>query len=56
MYPGKFFKAGDFMIGDGTGSATVYNSDSMESEKNKLKFIEPYLLAASSNNEGKTGS
>jgi peptidyl-prolyl isomerase H (cyclophilin H) len=56
VYPGRFMKGGDFMNGDGTGSATVYNSSTIESEKNKLKFIEPYLLAASANNEGRIGS
>jgi cyclophilin family peptidyl-prolyl cis-trans isomerase len=49
-------KAGDFMNGDGTGAATVYNNTTMESEKNKLTFKEPYILAASANEEGKVGS
>lgn len=56
VVPGRFIKGGDFIYGDGTGSATVYNSETMESEKNKLKFKEPFLLAASANKEGQTGS
>lgn len=54
--PGKFFKAGDFINNDGTGAATVYDSMTIEAEKNKLKFTEPYLLAASANEEGRIGS
>lgn len=44
------------MNGDGTGAATVYESSTMESEKNNLKFVEPYLLAAAANDEGRVGS
>ncbi len=53
--PGKFIKGGDFMTGDGTGAATVYNNDTIEAEKNVYKFKEPYLLAASANPEGQVG-
>lgn len=49
VVPSRFIKGGDFTHGDGTGSATVYNSETMPSEKNKLKFKEPFLLAASAN-------
>jgi cyclophilin family peptidyl-prolyl cis-trans isomerase len=56
VIPGRFIRGGDFMSGDGTGSATVYESSTMEAEKNKLKFVEPYLLAAAANDEGKVGS
>ena len=32
---------------------TVYNNnETMDAEKNKLKFKEPYLLAASANKDG----
>ncbi|CDW84367.1 peptidyl-prolyl cis-trans [Stylonychia lemnae] len=55
VVPGRFLKGGDFVYGDGTGSATVYDSDSFESEKNNLKFKEPYLLAASANSQGHVG-
>lgn len=44
------------MNGDGTGAATVYDSATIEAEKNKLKFKEPYLLAAAANDEGRVGS
>lgn len=44
------------MNGDGTGAATVYDSPTIPAEKNSLKFIEPYLLAASANPQGKVGS
>ena len=53
---GKFIKGGDFMNGDGTGAATVYDSTTMPAEKNSLTFKEPYLLAASANSEGQVGS
>jgi len=53
---GKFIQGGDFLNGDGTGSATVYDSSTMPSEKNSLKFDEPYLLAASANSQGQIGS
>ena len=53
---GKFIKGGDFINGDGTGAATVYDSPTIPSEKNDLKFVEPYLLAASANSEGQIGS
>jgi cyclophilin family peptidyl-prolyl cis-trans isomerase len=44
------------MNGDGTGTATVYDSTTMPAEKNSMKFVEPYLLAAAANSEGKVGS
>jgi cyclophilin family peptidyl-prolyl cis-trans isomerase len=53
---GKFIKGGDFINGDGTGAATVYDSSTIPAEKNALKFKEPYLLAASANSEGRIGS
>lgn len=56
VLPGKFIKGGDFINGNGTGAATVYNSDVIDHEVNNLKFQEPYLLAASANKEGKVGS
>jgi len=43
------------VYGDGTGSTTVYDKDTIPSEKNNLKFKEPYLLAASANEEGEIG-
>ena len=48
--------AGDICNGDGTGSTTVYNKPTIEAEKNDLKFTEPYLLVASANDQGQTGS
>eukprot|EP00347_Sterkiella_histriomuscorum_P021002 403335639 len=57
VVPGRFLLGGDFLHQDGTGAMTVYNNEeTMEAEKNKLKFKEPYLLAASANKEGKVGS
>jgi cyclophilin family peptidyl-prolyl cis-trans isomerase len=53
---GKFMLGGDFMNGDGTGSATVYDSSTIQAEKNNLRFKEPYLLAAAANSEGRIGS
>lgn len=53
---GKFMLGGDFINGDGTGSATVYDSPTIPAEKNSLKFKEPYLLAAAANSEGRIGS
>ena len=53
---GRFLRGGDFMNGDGTGSATVYDNSTIESEKNNLKFVEPFLLAAAANTEGRVGS
>jgi cyclophilin family peptidyl-prolyl cis-trans isomerase len=53
---GKFMIGGDFINGDGTGSATVYDSPTIPAEKNSLKFTEPYLLAAAANSEGRIGS
>ena len=55
VIPGRFFRAGDFVSGDGTGAATVYNSSTIDAEKNNFKFSEPYLLAASANEDGKIG-
>tara|TARA_B110000285_G_C14850173_1_gene479561 strand:- start:376 stop:501 length:126 start_codon:yes stop_codon:yes gene_type:complete len=40
---------------DGTGNQTVYENGAIKSidyEQNNLKFTEPYLLAASANEEG----
>ena len=58
-YEKRFIKGGDFVNHDGTGSVTVYSDEdpiSMPAEKNKrLKFCEPYLLAMSANEEGRTG-
>lgn len=56
----RFISGGDFVKGDGTGTATVYNDENlgktMEAEVNKrAKFDEPYLLALSANMEGHTG-
>lgn len=56
VVPGRFIRGGDFMNGDGTGSASVYDASSFDAEKNTLKFKEPYLLAAAANSEGKVGS
>ena len=53
---GKFMVGGDFMNGDGTGAATVYDSSTIQAEKNNLQFKEPYLLAAAANSEGRVGS
>ena len=54
--PGKFVRAGDFERGDGTGAGSVYERKTFEGEKNKLKFKEPYLLAAAANEKGEVGS
>lgn len=54
--PGLFFKGGDFISNDGTGSITVYDKRTIPAEKNKLTFKEPYVLAASANAEGEIGS
>lgn len=43
-------------MGDGTGAGCVYESETFEHETNRLKFKEPYLLAASANKEGQVGS
>ena len=56
----RFILGGDFVSGDGTGSATVYRNEhdgkTMQAEKNTIvKFDEPYLLAMSANKEGQTG-
>ena len=56
----RFITGGDFVCGDGTGSATVYedenNGKTMEAETNKsVRFDEPYLLAMSANRDGHTG-
>jgi len=56
VLPGRYIRGGDFMSGDGTGSATVYDSATIESETNSLKFKEPYLLAAAANANGRIGS
>ena len=44
------------MNSDGTGAASVYDSSTFDAEKNKLKFKEPYLLAAAANEDGRVGS
>ena len=56
----RFITGGDFVSGDGTGSATVYEEGSkgrtMQSEGNQVAtFDEPYLLAMSANRHGETG-
>ena len=56
----RFITGGDFVRGDGTGSATVYEDENggktMQAESNKnVCFDEPYLLAMSANKEGHTG-
>lgn len=56
IVPGRFLKGGDFISRDGTGSRTVYDKFTFPSEKNNLKFKEPFLLAASANDEGEVGS
>ncbi len=56
VVPGKYIRGGDFIYNDGTGASTVYNDELFPSEKNKLKFKEPYLLVASANKDGKIGS
>ena len=56
VVPGKYIRGGDFLYNDGTGATTVYNDELFPSEKNKLKFKEPYLLVAAANSEGKIGS
>ena len=55
----KWVCGGDLINKDGTGSQTIYENGTLASipaEKNKLKFSEPYLLAASANDEGEVGS
>jgi peptidyl-prolyl isomerase H (cyclophilin H) len=52
----RFITGGDFVNNDGTGSTTVYPEQvKIKSEKNNLKFSEPYLLAMSADSEGNTG-
>ena len=47
---------GDIVNQNGTGSITVYNEKkTIAAEENDLKFSEPYILAASANEEGQTG-
>ena len=55
IYEQRFITAGDFVNKDGTGTMTVYNEDRMDHEESTLTFDEPYLLAMSADNEGKTG-
>ena len=60
VYEQRFITGGDFVRGDGTGSATVYVDENggktMKAEFNKnARFEEPYLLAMSANKEGHTG-
>ena len=55
----RWIMGGDLFNQDGTGSASVYEKGSLpdfEAESNSLKFSEPYLLAASANDEGRIGS
>ena len=50
---------GDLLKQDGTGNQTIYDDgklSTIDAEKNDLKFSEPYLLAASANDAGQTGS
>jgi len=50
---------GDLLKQDGTGNQTIYDDgklSTIDAEKNDLKFSEPYLLAASANDDGQTGS
>ena len=62
--PDRFVLGGDIMNGDGTGACSVYMDENirakkgqtMDAEKNKLKFCEPYLLAMAANKEGQVGS
>ena len=49
-------QAGDIIFQDGTGSASVYGTETYEMEKNNLKFKEPYLLATSKRADGTVGS
>jgi cyclophilin family peptidyl-prolyl cis-trans isomerase len=56
VQPGRWIMGGDIATNDGLGSVTVYGSSSMPAETNDLKFSEPYLLAASANDKGETGS
>ena len=59
IHSNKWICGGDLINKDGTGSQTIYEDGTLEtfdSESNKLKFTEPYLLAASSNDDGQIGS
>ena len=56
IYPGRWIMGGDILTGDGLGSVSVYNKPTMPAETNNLTFSEPYLLAASANDKGETGS
>ena len=57
IFEQRFMQGGDFISQDGKGSATVYpGKERMRSERNKLKFSEPYLLAMASDSDGNTGS
>ena len=50
---------GDLINSDGTGSSTIYSNGTqktIEAESNNLVFSEPYLLVASANENGETGS
>ena len=59
VHSGRWIMGGDIVNGDGTGSTTVYGNGqqkTIEAEVNDLKFSEPYLLVASANDKGHTGS
>ena len=48
---------GDLTKKDGTGSETIYpDKNTIDAESNKMKYMEPFLLVAPANSEGKTGS
>ena len=52
----RWICGGDLPNGNGTGSVTVYQKPMIKAEENDLKFSEPYLLVASANDKGETGS
>ena len=53
----RWISGGDLPNGNGTGSVTVYKGKpTFEAEENDLSFSEPYLLVASANDKGETGS
>lgn len=54
----RWIKGGDLVNQNGTGSVTVYGNKqaTISAEENNLTFSEPYLLVASANDKGETGS
>ncbi|CAI2379547.1 unnamed protein product [Moneuplotes crassus] len=56
IVPDYIIQGGDIINENGEGSCSVYDEDTFDMEINKLKFKEPYLLAAAKRADGKIGS